>query len=122
MLCLISLIVANQSSLQWNITTHETFLLTPYFFPWPHSDSHFFHSRTSTVTPVQVIRLLGSFTFAGVVGQFMVRLKLLSKWKLFIRLKFKSNVLLKSIASKNIQTDMNYVSKKILSCTGHLGL
>jgi len=37
--------------------------------------------------------------------------KLLSKWELSIGLNFKSNILYLSIASKNIQSDMNYVSK-----------
>jgi len=48
---------------------------------------------------------------ARVAGQFIARLKLFSKWELFIGLDFKSNVLYKSIASKEIQSDMNYVEK-----------
>jgi len=39
---------------------------------------------------------------ARVAGQFIVRLKLLSKWELSVGLNFKSNVLYKSIASKNL--------------------
>jgi len=79
----------------------------PYFFPWPRD---FFHSRIATVTPASH-PLIGSLLLARVVGPFIVRLKLLSRWELSIGLNFKSNVLYKSIASKNIQSDMNYVSK-----------
>jgi len=39
------------------------------------------------------------------------RWTLFSKWKLSMGLDFKINVLYKSIASKNIQSDMNYVLK-----------
>jgi len=53
--------------------------------------------------------LLGSFILGGVVGQFIVRLKVFSKWELSTGMNFKSNVLYKSIASKNIQPDMKYV-------------
>ena len=53
MLGLIGLIIANQSSLQWKITMHERHLCwLHYFFPWPRSASHFFHSRITTVAPV----------------------------------------------------------------------
>jgi len=27
-------------------------MLAPYFFPWPRSALHFFHSRIATVTPL----------------------------------------------------------------------
>jgi len=40
-----------------------------------------------------------------------IRLKLFSTWELSMGLHFKSNVLYKSIASKNIQSDVNNVSK-----------
>jgi len=46
---------------------------------------------------------------ARVAGQFIVRLKFISKWEPFLVLDFKSNVLCKSIALKNITSDMNYV-------------
>ena len=53
MLGLIGLIIANKSSLQWKITMQERHLCCPpYFFPWPCSAPHFFHSRIATVTPV----------------------------------------------------------------------
>jgi len=35
-----------------NHHARETLMLVPYFFPWPRSASHFFHSRIATVTPV----------------------------------------------------------------------
>jgi len=38
---------------------------------------------------------------SGVIGPFIVRFKLFSKWELSIRLDLKSNVVYKSIASKN---------------------
>jgi len=41
----------------------------------------------------------------------MVRLKLFSKWELSTGLDFKSNVLYKTTASKNSQSDMDYVLK-----------
>jgi len=53
----------------------------------------------------------GLFLLGRVAGQFIVRFKLFSKWELSIGVDFKSNVLYKSIASKNIQSDMNYVLK-----------
>jgi len=62
----------------------------------------------SALTP-QTCGVLGSL--ARVAGQFIVRLKLFSKWELSIGLDFKSNVLYKSIASKKIQSDINYVLK-----------
>jgi len=68
------------------------------------------HHRAK-ITPWSVFCLLGSFILARVVGQFIVRLKFISKWELFLGLDLKSNVLYKSIASKNIQSDMNYVLK-----------
>jgi len=40
--------------------------------------------------------------------------KYFSKWGWFIGLELKANVLYKSIASKNIQSDMNYIFKKYL--------
>ena len=69
----------------------------------------------------QLCCVLGSFILARVAGQFIVRLKLFSKRELSIGLNFKSNVLCKSIASKNIRFDMNY-SFKMLNCIGKLGL
>jgi len=54
---------------------------------------------------------LGSFVLARVTGQFIVRLKLFSKWVRFIGLELKSNVLYESNASKNIQSDVNYTFK-----------
>jgi len=59
----------------------------------------------------RVLCLQGSFILVRGTGQFFVRLKLFSKWELSIGLDFKCNVLYKSIASKNIQSDMNYVLK-----------
>jgi len=41
----------------------------------------------------------------------LIRLKFFSKWELSMGLDFKSNVLYKSIALKNIQSNMNYVLK-----------
>jgi len=55
-----------------------------------------------------LLRILGSLILAPVAGQFIVRLKLFSKWELSIGLDFKSNAIYKS---KNIQSDMNYVLK-----------
>jgi len=62
------------------------------------------------ITPVRhpLTRL---FILARVVRQFIVCLKLFSKWELSIGLNFKSNVLYKSIASKNLQSDMNDLLK-----------
>jgi len=70
----------------------ETFMLASYFFPWPRSALYFFHSRIATVMPVShpLTRLIH---ISRVVGQFIVRLKLLSKWELSTELNFKSNVL-----------------------------
>jgi len=48
-------------------------------------------------------------------------LEIILAWELSIGMEFKSNVLYKSIASKNIQSDMNYIFK-ILNCRGQLGL
>jgi len=62
-----------------------------------------------------------SFISARVTGQFILPLNFISKWELFLGLDFKSNVLYKSIASKNIQSDTNYVSK-LVNCVGKLGL
>jgi len=45
------------------------------------------------------------------IGQFIVRLKLFSKWEIFTGLYLKSNVLYKSSASKNFQSDMNHILK-----------
>jgi len=64
------------------------------------------------ITPVSPL-LTSSFILTRVTGQLFVRLKLFSKWKLSIWLDFKCNVLYKSIASKNIKSDMNYVLKNI---------
>jgi len=61
------------------------------------------------ITPVSPLSILGSFILARVAGQFFIRLKLLSKWELSMEVDFNSNVLGKSIASKNIQSDINYV-------------
>ena len=47
--------------------------------------------------------------------------EIILEWVLSIGLEFKSNVLCKSIASKNIQSDMNEIAK-ILNCRGQLGL
>jgi len=55
--------------------------------------------------------MLDSSILSRVVGQLIVRLKLFLKWELSTGLDFKSNVLYKSIASKNIQSDVNYVLK-----------
>jgi len=63
------------------------------------------------ITPVTPLCLLSSFVLARVAGQFIVRLKLFSKWELSIGLDFKSNAQYKSIASKNIQSNMTYVLK-----------
>jgi len=53
MLGFTGLIIANQSPLQWKITMQESHLCWPlYFFPWPRSAPHFFHSRIATVKPV----------------------------------------------------------------------
>jgi len=62
------------------------------------------------ITPVRPL-LTRLIHISQVIGQFIVRLKFFSKWKLSIRLDLKSNVLYKSIASKKIQFDMNYVFK-----------
>jgi len=79
--------------------------------------------RTVTTPVGYVLSLLGSFMLARVTGQFIVRLKLFSKRELSIGLDFKSNVLYKSIASKNTQSDMNSISKNsLLNCIGQLGL
>jgi len=61
------------------------------------------------ITPVSP--LLTRLILARVAGQFIVRLKLFSKWELSIGLDFKANVLYKSIASKNVQSYMTYVLK-----------
>ena len=84
-------------------------MLAPLLFSLAPQLPHFFHSRIATVTPVN--HPLNKLILARVVGQFIVRLKLFSKWELSIGLNFKTNVLYKSIASKNIQSGMNYVSK-----------
>jgi len=60
---------------------------------------------TTPVSPL-VTRLIH---ISRVTGQFIVRLKLFSKWELSIGLESKANVAYKSIASKNIQFDMNYM-------------
>jgi len=46
-----------------------------------------------------------------VTGQFIVRLQLFSKSELSIGLEFQLNAPCKSIAAKNIQSDMKYVLK-----------
>jgi len=113
--------LANQSSLQWKITMKERHLCwPPYFFHGPAVPPTFFILE-SPLKRQLVIHLPGSFILARIVGQFIVCLKLLSKWELSIGLNFKFNVLYKSIASKNIQSDMNYVLKN-LSCIGQLGV
>jgi len=48
---------------------------------------------------------------ARVAGKFIVRSKFVSKWELYLGLDFKANVLYKSIASQNFNSDMNYVLK-----------
>jgi len=50
------------------------------------------HNR-AMMTPVS------SFVLARAVGQFIVRLKLISKWELFLGLDLKSSIPYKSIAS-----------------------
>jgi len=52
---------------------------------------------------------------ARVVGQFIVRLKLLWKWELSIGLNFKSSVLYKSIASKKHSVQYELCFKKYLA-------
>ena len=74
------------------------------------------------ITLISPLSILGSFILARVAGQFFVRLKLLSKWELSMGLDFKSNVPCKSIASKNIQSDVNYVSKITFCIVRQLGL
>jgi len=73
-------------------------MLTPTFFLGP-AVPYFFHSTIATVTPGShpLTRLIH---ISPSVGQFVVRLKLLSKWELSIGLNFNSNVRYKSIASK----------------------
>jgi len=61
-----------------------------------------------------VLCVLGSFILARVTGQLIVRLKLFSNGAVH-RLEFKYNALRQSIASKNLQSDMNYIFK-ILNC------
>jgi len=51
------------------------------------------------ITPVRPL-LTRLIHISGVIGQFVVRLKLFSQWELSIRLDLKSNVLYKSIAYK----------------------
>jgi len=70
------------------------------------------------VTPVGP--LLTRLLVARATGQLIVRLKLFSKWELSIGLDFKPNVLCKSIASTNIQSDVNYIFK-ILNCIEQIG-
>jgi len=62
------------------------------------------------ITPVRPL-LTRLIHIIQINGQFIVRLKLLSKRKLSIRLDLHSNVLYKFIASKKIQPDMNYLFK-----------
>jgi len=52
----------------------------------------------AVITPVSLLRMLGSYVLARVTGQFFVRLKLFSNGN--CRFEFKFNVLCKSIASK----------------------
>jgi len=98
MLGLISLIIANQSSLQENYHTGEIYV-GPLLFSLAPQCPHFFHSRIATVTPVShpLTRLIRTNPRCWKI---YVRLKLFSKWELPIGLNFKSNVLYKSIASK----------------------
>jgi len=70
------------------------------------------------ITPVRPLRTKGSFILAWVSWQFIVRVKLFSKWKLYIGLEFKFNVLCKSIASKKTFNVQLIILKKYLLAEG----
>ena len=65
--------------------------------------------------------VLGSFIFARVTGQFIVRLKLFSSGRLSIVLEFKSTVLCKSIASKKYSIWYELYFKNYLIAEGSSG-
>jgi len=111
MLGLIGLIVVNQSSLQWKITMQEGHLCwPPYFFPRPRSASTFFHSRIATVTPVShsLTRPIHNCPSCWTIYlSFEIILEMITvHW-----IELQIQCFIQIHCFKNIQSDMNYVSK-----------
>ena len=95
-------------------------LLYPYRHGWRNLFQSGGHKCTLKTKNIFVVRIGNcDVTSIEILGHYLYTIwrsklhffELLSEWELSIGLNFKSNVLYKSIASKNIQSDINYASK-----------